>query len=212
MLKTFLAGAAGTALILLTGAPVGAVDLNGNGSLKDPVVGPAIYRNWAGFGVAIGGGGTFGNIEVDTGGPVFDGIGYDGLTVDLNGWYYFQYGNLVFGPSIGGQLSNAAVEAGGASLDVDYRFYGDAHLGFTNGDTLFYGLIGLSQTHVALDAAGFDDDILGFRLGGGVKNKRPNGAILGLEVVYTDHEDQEFGRIDLKPEDLTAVAKVGFQF
>ncbi len=211
-MKRYSAALLGVSLMIAS--PAMASDLLGRGSSKDAPAGyEASNPDWRGFGASVGAGTTFGNIEIEAGGvSLFDGIGYDGVLVDANAWYYAQLGNFVIGPAIGGQYGTVALQTVLGDVEMDYRIYGDLHFGVAHGNTLFYGLIGVSQTHVALDIAKFEEDITGFRVGGGIKHQRPNGWLLGLDVVYTDHEDQKFGPVNLAPEDVTATFRTGVQF
>ena len=198
-------------LVLAAAKPVKAADIDifGGDTLKDS---PRIARNWQGFGVDISAGTTFGNIELDAGGFTLDGIGYDGIGARLAARYYLQRGALVFGPSCGASFETTAFETTFGDLEADRRLYCDAHVGAQIGNSLIYLLGGVSWTHVQFDAISYDDDIFGIRLGGGAKTKLSDNWTLGLEGVYTDHEDQDFGPVTLKPEDVSVWVVLGYQF
>lgn len=127
--------------------------------------------------------------------------------------YDIQFGSIVVG--LVGEYGNADISDGVTAFSTTPAFYTlertvddtaaiRARAGFALGRTLVYGTGGLAYAKVRsrfttsngvndFTTANDDDKAYGYRVGGGIERRFAPNFSLGLQYLYTDVEDEDFG-------------------
>ncbi len=169
--------------------------------------------NWAGIYAGIEAGYGFGNAEWPDD-PVATGLDYnlDGFAGGIHGGYNFQYGNVVFGPSVSVLLSGISGDGEtratslGATIRQDrsteIKWLGlvNGKLGYDVSGWLPYVTGGLAIGRVRSEGGAFNETTglpfgtteqatethVGFNIGAGLETKVTTNLALGAEYKYVD--------------------------
>lgn len=178
-LKSALLGAA-----LLAGASVlsaaNAADVYERGSYKDAPVAYAPALGWTGFYLGANVGAAFNDNDVEIAGEDDDDtVLIGGLHVGYN-WQ--KPSNVVLGIEADVNFAD----------DIDYLATIRGRLGYAAGPTLFYATGGVA--FIGFDDAFSDDDSeTGWTAGLGLEHKLRENVSLGVEGLYYDFGDNDFG-------------------
>lgn len=188
--------------------------------------------DWSGLyvGAAIGAGAIVHQIDVPAlGGLSFNGIGGEGLFVELNGGYDIMVSSRVLvGAFADVWTGNVQTSADVAGTDVfavtpEYGFDIGARLGYlVTPKTLAYVLGGYSWAHFNvefLNSSVYDWDRGGFTVGAGMETALTDRVTLRGEYRYTQYAGWDFanlgappGTVDLIPSTHTFRVGVNYQF
>lgn len=174
--------------------------------------------SWTGFTIGAGVNYSMLNHEISTEGFEFDGISSDGVQGVAIIGYQQQLGNLLAGVEGRGWYGDVSTDLTlgdeSASLELDYAYAVYAKLGVARGAWAFSGLAGYKWQHYEL-TGGEDDTVGGFSGGVLVETKLDDRWNLGLDVLYTRYDDQEFEAFcrdfKLEPSQLEATLRLTYQ-
>ena len=147
----------------------------------------AMAHDWSGGYVGLSYGRTSADVDFSTTGN-FDLEGGDAL--GIYGGYLVQRGQLVFGGEIAyAKVSDAFIPGGfGDDDEIDHVLDIKARLGFAANRSLFYGVLGYSQSQYSDDDAGdfFESGVDGFAAGLGADFAVSDRLSVGMEYLTRD--------------------------